>query len=147
MIAQAQLRAIANANKPKPGVGIVRELSAGNEGSLNPVLRIVVKDEPGPGGANHHYQILMPNPNGPGEILAGEAKFQNGPISNNADINGISNEALLAIVQDRLEGFSKGPYPSDFTNLALASVSSALEHLGARTAERVEREVEGTLQP
>ncbi|MGK3945618.1 hypothetical protein ABK046_45655, partial [Streptomyces caeruleatus] len=34
--------------------------------------------------------------------------FQNGPISSPADFNGLTNEALLAVVIDRMRGFQYG---------------------------------------
>ena len=108
--------------------------------SLNHQLKIVVRDEPGPGGANHRYSI--------GHDTRGtlaEFDFQNGPVGA-AGVNGISNEALLAVVMDRLEGFSKGPFPSAQSDAALVYVTWALKNLKARTAERLARGVEGKLE-
>lgn len=107
--------------------------------SLNHQLDVEVLDEPGSGGANHSYAIGYNN-----EQLTA-FKFQNGPIAE-AGVNGISNEALLAIVMDRLEGFSKGPFPSAYSDSALVYITWALNALKARTSERLARGVEGTLQ-
>ena len=107
--------------------------------SLNHQLKIAALDEPGAGGANHRYAI--------GHDTLGtltEFDFQNGPVAELP--NGISNEALLAIVMDRLEGFSKGPFPSAYGDSALVYVTWALNALKARTSERLARGVEGKLQ-
>ena len=75
-----------------------------NEHKINPgndTLTITVLDEPGHGGANHAYDIEG------GEAVPTHLRFQNGPI--NADgngVNGITHEALLAVLCDRLrDGF------------------------------------------
>ena len=78
----------------------------------------------------------------------GDLQFQTGlkfQTGNPADeINGISNEVLLAIVRDRLEGFQSGPFACDKNRHALVQVIGAMSALQDRTAERVERGVEGT---
>jgi hypothetical protein len=87
-------------------------------------LKIVVLDEPGEGGANHRYKIggagfrLEDNPSffendydlSFDDVLI---LFQNGPIKE-AGLNGITQEALLAIVIDRLRSFQAGPFPHRF---------------------------------
>lgn len=108
--------------------------------SLNHQLKIIVMDEPESDGANHRYSI------GHDEYgTLTEFDFQNGPITENG-VNGISNEALLAIVIDRLEGFSKGGFPSPHGDEALVYISWALRSLKARTADRIARGVEGKLE-
>ena len=74
---------------------------------LNEALQIVAMDQPGPGGANHLYSIYVPDsvPLKPGVTISVHVQFQNGPIGSPADINGISNEALLAVLIDRMRGF------------------------------------------
>jgi hypothetical protein len=117
-------------------------------------LRIKVTDEPGAGGANHLYRIYpVPIINNPLlKRLAEEQEkteedcsfilFQNGPIQE-AGVNGISNEALLAIVIDRLRSFQAGPFACDDNDEALEHCESALYHLIRRTRERLARGVEG----
>jgi hypothetical protein len=105
--------------------------------SVNHQLSIHVMDEPGSGGANHHYEIADD-----GGIFA-DIKFQNGPIAE-AGVNGITHEALLAILIDRLEGFQAGPYASANNASALGHIRGALYDLQARTRERIARGVEGT---
>lgn len=72
-------------------------------------------------------------------------RFQHGPIGE-VGVNGITNEALLAIVIDRLRGFQSSKYANGFNANALVNCESALRSLQARTAEREQRGVEGTHQ-
>ena len=101
-------------------------------------LVIAATDEPGHGGANHAYVIE-----------AGEfprmltIHFQNGPLSE-AGVNGVTNEALLAVVADRLRGFQKGPHSCKANACAITHIEEALHWLQQRTLDRVRRGVEGT---
>lgn len=53
----------------------------------------------------------------------------------------ITNEALLAIVKDRLEDFQAGAFPCQENEDALAGVNHALKSLHARTLDRIARGV------
>lgn len=121
-------------------------LKIGNEGSINPNLELVALDEPGAGGAHHVYVIQSTKDSGVEPPLAVKFSFQNGGIAENG-INGITNEALLAIVIHRLEGFQSGKFANDETAAALDSCKAALASLAARTADRVARGVEGLYKP
>ncbi len=71
--------------------------------------------------------------------------FQNGPI--NADgngVNGITHEALLAVLIDRLEAFQAGQYANTYNEDALDHLCSAKLALQTRTKDRMARGVEGT---
>ena len=101
---------------------------------------VVVLDQPHPvNGACHRYQVRLTEH---GNELGQTIEFQNGPIAENG-INGIANEDLLEIVKHRLEGFQRGEFKSEANAQALTGVQLALYHLNARTADRVERDVEG----
>ena len=69
--------------------------------------------------------------------------FQNGPI-NEVGVNGITHEALLAILADRLESFQAGPYASDYNAAALDHIRSAQGCLHDRTRARMAQGIEGT---
>ncbi len=118
---------------------------------LNDALHIIVTDEPGSGGANHEYEIhLTATPDeGTPKITAEKwqqnISFQKGPIQE-AGINGISGEALLAIVIDRLRCFQAGPYSCRDNAVALTHCEEALMWLQKRTRDRLARGVEGTSQ-
>lgn len=114
--------------------------------SVNHQLTIEVTDDPGAGGANHAYLVTgYTDPNGDkddGDLLVG---FQNGPIKE-AGVNGVTQEALLAIVIDRLRSFQSGPFSCRENAIALTHCEDALMWLQRRTRARIARGVEGTNQ-
>lgn len=122
--------------------------------SANHQLSIEVHDEPGQGGANHAYAIFGfhtqsnasagPSPFGKDETCA-PILFQNGPIKE-FGVNGLTQEALLAIVIDRLRCFQAGSYSCEANGFALTHCEAALDNLQARTRARIARGVEGTHQ-
>lgn len=122
----------------------MRELTSHKVNWLNEAIVIHALGPPGPGGACHEYAVGLRGALGdPIHKLC----FQNGPIASQADINGsFSNEALLAIVEDRLLGFQSGEYACHENALALASIGNAIAWLHQRTRDRVARGVEGTLK-
>jgi len=110
-------------------------------------LTIEVMDKPGAGGANHNYRIRSfdstYNPSSPRRTLDEiTILFQNGPIKE-AGVNGVTQEALLAIVIDRLRSFQAGPFPCAPNQFALNHCEEALHWLKSRTRERLARGVEG----
>lgn len=92
--------------------------------------------ELGPGGAPCGYLVQC-------RVTQNKAHidFQHGPI-NEVGPNGITMEALLAVVKDRLEHFQAGPYPCEENARALDSVNAALAALHERTAKRLARGAE-----
>ncbi len=110
----------------------------------NDQITITVMDEPGQGGACHKYLVEfckdspIPHPTPSVEI-----NFQNGPIAE-AGVNGLTQEVLLAICIDRLEGFQKGKFKCEDNELALQYMKAAQNRLQRRTRARMERGVEGT---
>lgn len=118
-----------------------------------PQLNVLVADAPGPGGANHRYEITGFNSRDnasesadPGYKCAFNSTtvlFQNGPIKE-VGVNGITAEALLAILIDRLECFQSGPFACAENNVALQHGYRMLAALQTRTIERIKRQVEGT---
>jgi hypothetical protein len=52
---------------------------------------------------------------------------------------GVTNEVLLAIVKDRLEGFQSGKFPCQENEDALSGVNQALKSLHERTVARIDR--------
>ena len=114
-------------------------------------LKIEVTDEPGAGGANHRYEISgFSTEFNPSEFkgsarLRTDILFQNGPIKK-ACVNGVTQEALLAIVIDRLRSFQAGPFACDENGEALDYCGYALAALQKRTLARIARNVEGTTQ-
>lgn len=131
----------------------MRELTGHKVNPANDVLKIEVIDQPGSGGASHRYDITgfetVDNPSAiaPDGYQVNFSRsiilFQNGPIAE-AGVNGITHEALLAILIDRLEAFQAGKFANDYNAAALDHLRSAQGVLLDRTRERISRNVEGT---
>jgi hypothetical protein len=128
---------------------------------LNEAIQIAVNDEPGPGGANHDYVFIL-NKTLPGttavEASGLRLNFQNGPIAESG-VNGLSNEALVAVVIDRMRGFQfqrlpdgefdeskRGIYACKENACALTHLEEALLWLQSRTHKRMARGVEGAMK-
>jgi hypothetical protein len=117
-------------------------------GALNEALQIGAVDERTPDGANHVYTIELI-----GQLKAGGSPntilerlhiyFQQGPLKE-AGLNGISIEALLAVVIHHAQGFQGGPYKCRENACAITHLEEALMWLQKRTRERMTRGVEGT---
>ena len=131
----------------------MRKLTRHKTNPANDRLDIIVNDGPGSGGACHHYTIAgfnsSTNPSDPYTVNHGEpglystVLFQNGPITE-VGVNGVTHEALLAILIDRLEAFQRGPFANGYNAAALLHLEAALGCLSDRTRERMARDVEGT---
>lgn len=122
----------------------MRELTSHKLNGLNEAINVIVMDEPGQGNACHHYRVEPITDTHPqGAINPFDIRFQNGPILESG-VNGVSNEALLAIVEDRLQGFQSGPYACRENAVALTKIQEAMMWLQKRTRDRLARGVEGT---
>lgn len=129
------------------GYVVPRELVSHKVNGLNESLRIEVLDEPGQGNACHLYGITSDEPRRSDQppAVTLPVRFQNGRIQE-FGLNGISNEALLAIVEDRLSGFQSGPFACRENAIALTKIQEAMMWLQKRTLDRMRRGVEGTNQ-
>ncbi|MCZ6868088.1 MAG: hypothetical protein O7G84_01130 [Gammaproteobacteria bacterium] len=132
------------------GVGMEHEITRHRRtgGSANPAIRITAK--PKVDGHCHEYEFnMLPMRIGDGTMtpkVFACILFQDG-IPAEVGINGTTEEALIAILIDRLERFNKGPYACRQNSLAITSLETAMHWLGDRTAERSEHGVEGTMAP
>lgn len=122
----------------------MREITDHRVNPANDTIIITVVDEPGAGGANHHYLVTIPQDKKTGRSgNCWDIKFQNGPIAE-AGVNGLTQEVLLAIAADRLRSFQAGPYACRENALALTKIEEAQHWLHSRTLARMRRGVEGT---
>lgn len=119
----------------------MREIHEHEVTPASKAITVETLDTPGPGGACHEYAVIIP-----GQTPAIALSFQNGPIDE-AGVNGITEEVLLAILIDRLRGFQAGPFACPENAAALNCMESALRWLAQRTRKRVERGVEGKMKP
>jgi hypothetical protein len=113
--------------------------------------RVVAVDGPGAGGASHAYEVEVPFYDGepPHHVdsspaLVGSVRFAHGPITNNADLMGVFNEDLLAMVLDRLYAFQAGDFRCRENAIAITKIEEAMLWLGKRVADRERRGVLGT---
>ena len=127
----------------------MRTLTSHLVNPCNDKLTIRVEDEPGSGGASHSYVIegFDTATNDSASYGASQAVilFQNGPIPEKGT-NGVTQEALLAIVEDRLASFQAGPFACRENAIALTKIQEAMLWLQKRTRDRMARGVEGTHQ-
>ena len=120
----------------------MRELTSHKVNGLNEAIRIDVMDEPGQGNACHRYHVTPTIGNATGVLI----EFQNGPLQETVYPNGLSNEVLLAIVEDRILGFQSGKYACRENAIALTKLQEAMMWLQKRTRDRMARGVEDTNQ-
>lgn len=130
-----------------------REIITHKGSLLNDAIHVAAIDDAGPGGANRRYKVGVPFRN-PVERYPAEnsrlsrthadLNFQDGDPS--AEINGISNEALLAVLIDRMQGFQRGPFACRENAIVLTKLEEAMLWLQKRTRERESRGVEGKLE-
>lgn len=121
---------------------------------VDPDCRITFQDDPGPGGAFHHYLVSVLGPEVEVTHKDGSVSGTRSPIlqyplhfqkggKRDCGVNGISQEILLEVVRHRLACFQAGPFPCKENESALNHVVAALEMLRRRTAKRKVRGVEG----
>lgn len=94
--------------------------------------------DPNAGNASHTYGIQY---GGPKDVC--RIQFQHGARGIAGSTPGVFDDDLLAIVQDRLEGFQSGPFACTENASALAAVTAAREALGVRVARRIAQGVLG----
>ncbi len=109
----------------------------------NNCIIVEAADEPGIGGANHFYHLRgAKGPLDHHPIPEVEIRFQNGAIEE-VGANGHTNEALIAVVIDRMQGFQKGKFPCRENAIVLTHLETAMLWLQKRAMDRVKRGVEG----
>lgn len=121
---------------------LVRTIHGHEGNALNNSIKITSDERNESNGGAHRYSLEVTGDTEHGKHVQ-YISFQNGPIKE-VGHNGVSDEALLAIVIDRMEGFQTGPYRSRYNALAITKLEEAMHWLNARTADRQKRGVEGT---
>lgn len=117
----------------------MRTITTHHTNEANKAITLEADDRnPENGNASHEYKIGIGS-EGTDCVL----EFQNGPIGE-VGVNGITNEVLLAIVIDRLEGFQSSKWACEENARALSNLNLALAELEYRTKKREARGVEGT---
>lgn len=113
---------------------------------LNDAIEVIALGEPAADGAHHEYIIRgIRGPEDHHPIPTHAIIFQNGSIPE-VGFNGITNEALLAVLMHRMAAFRDGPFPCRENSLAFTHLELAMFYLHSRTRQRLARGVEGTHQ-
>ena len=120
---------------------LTREVAYKDIGLFTDKIQLFAGDA-GAGGASLNYTILLKsNADGEYREYVTEFKFQSGDPRE--EVNGITNEALLSILIDRMQGFQSGPFKSREGALVLTKLEEALHWMFSRTLDRRFRGVEG----
>lgn len=114
-------------------------------------IAIVALDKPAEGGASHDYLLQVVENTAEMSIVPSDRAlhsryvihFQKGPIKE-CGWNGITDEALLEIVLDRMNAFQSGPYKCRENAIAITKIEEALHWFLHRKLARQKRGVEGT---
>lgn len=123
----------------------MREITSHKTNECNSAITITADDpDEQYGNASHSYTMSFVDKEGR-EVNFG-VDFQCGPIKE-VGINGVTNEALLAILIDRVEGFQSGKFVCDENRETLNCLLLAMRWSQERTKARIARGVEGTLVP
>jgi hypothetical protein len=126
----------------------MRELTDHKISKLNREnILVEAVDDPDVDGANHEYRIrvqkLAETSEQQDEVISiTNVKFQKGGLAD-VGVNGLTDQALLAIVLDRMRGFQSGPYSCRDNAIAITKMEEALMWMGRRYADRATRGVEG----
>jgi len=113
----------------------MKKLTSHKVNGVNDMLDVCVLEE----GQVYHVRATKGNASGL------RIDFQKGPLGEYP--NGLTNEVLLTILQDRLTHFQSGKFACEENAQALDHISKALDLLHQRTIKRIERGVEGQLVP
>jgi hypothetical protein len=98
------------------------------------------------GNAQSHYEVVLMKSGEVAKVLA-ELDFMSLPVSEtDGEPNGVTDEALLAVVVDRLRSFQGGEFRCRESAIAITKLEEALHWLDARSKDRKARAVEGTYQ-
>lgn len=107
-------------------------------------VEVLDKPDAKAGGACHVYQITVADPDGDDDFVDEvELSFQHGPVGE-AGVNGLTDQALLAIVLHRWRAFQRSKWSNRETAISITKLEEALMWQHKRTLDRIERNVEGT---
>ena len=124
----------------------MRKITTHRVGKINEAIGISVHgDEPGVFGAYTDYEIYINQGDHPQKYAA--LKFPDALSTKGTPVIGITNESLLAIIIDRLEGFCGSEHPPYEYGEALRNCRQAMHWLHFRTQNRIDRKVDGTTKP
>ena len=114
-----------------------REIRTHRDGlGLNDLITITA-DDLGVGGASHNYKLTIEGG------MESSIHFQYGPRNEDSSVAGVTDQAVLAVVIDRMKCFQAGPFGCRENALALTKMEEALHWMRARAEDRQNRGVLG----
>lgn len=110
-------------------------------------ISVKTADAPQSDGAHHQYTIDVLFTGDTGNnvdhvIKSCALNFQNGGLKE-VGANGITDQALIAIVLDRIRGFNDGPYRCRENSIIITKLEEAMMWMEKRSNDRSRRNVEG----
>ena len=94
--------------------------------------------DPDAGNASHRYTFFLCG------AQVAHVQFQHGPRNVPASRPGVLDEAVLAMLLDRFEGFLEGPFACAETQETFDHLSAAMASVKKRANDRAARRVLGT---
>jgi hypothetical protein len=111
---------------------------------LNERIDIMAMGPRTTGNAQAHYEIVADRETENPRVLA-DLDFQARPLSDAEKVD-LTNEALLAVVLDRLRSFQEGEFKCRENALAITKLEEAMHWIESRAKDRRSRGVEGTYE-
>ncbi|HEX8637575.1 MAG TPA: hypothetical protein VF692_05900 [Pyrinomonadaceae bacterium] len=110
-------------------------------------VNVAAIDEKSSDNANHKYEISVwknaeTSDQNDELVEVCQLNFQNGGLKE-VGPNGITDQALIAVVLHRLRGFNSGQFASRDNSLAITHLEDALMRMERRSNDRARRGVEG----
>lgn len=112
-------------------------------------ITVSTSDQRATDNAHHKYQIVVhPMDKDSGTVVDGKPvevcnlRFQNGGLKE-VGANGITDQALLAIVIDRVRSFNDGQFRCRENSVVITKLEEALMWMEKRSNDRARRNVEG----
>lgn len=116
-----------------------RSITTHHDGfGLNDSIAIVAdeRDSDG-GGASHNYSLLLDG----SEV--GALSYQHGARGTPGSVDGLTDEAVLAVVLDRYRGFQSGPFACRENAIVITKIEEAMHWIHARARTRAAQGVLG----
>ncbi len=110
-------------------------------------VAVYTDDERASDAAHHKYKIVVNSWTEDGEsgsypVEVCDLKFQNGGLKE-VGANGITDQALIAVVLDRMRSFNDGQFRCRENSMIITKLEEAMLWMEKRSNDRARRNVEG----
>lgn len=136
--------------EPKPSQGPEKVFDHKNNKFNRECVEVFSTDDVQSDGAHHAYRIEVYDRYSSNSVpvedkgmkAVSDLPFQNGGLLE-VGANGITDQALLAVVLDRMRGFNDGPFRCRENSIIITKIEEALMWMEKRSNDRSRRNVEG----